>query len=211
MRLEEITLSRFLRHIDDHDAAIVSGWRDALDCGRGPRLTRAEKQRRNAEIRAIARGAGYHVADVGGGWVEIRQKGDEKTEVPVDERAVFIFDADDIGGLRRFAMELGRRYEQDAIIFIPAGTRQAELIRTNTCPGNWAEDAYGLKRPGDTHVFTRLALGRILKDAYTRLRGRTALVFHDPGQEDELRPMPPSKQEREQMRRRRQKWRRGAE
>ena len=116
-----------------YDVGLISAYRDATDCNTGKPLTRAENERRSRDLLAKLRYAGYSVARVKGRYYYK----DGKVMVASDEKSFFVVDDLNIGNLRQVLVKLGIMFEQDSIVFSPAGHDDALLIGTNRCPNNW--------------------------------------------------------------------------
>jgi hypothetical protein len=153
--LKESSLSRIQSQIKKYDSGIITAFRDREDCGKGPKIKRSEKMKRNAELKAELIKSGYGVTSVNGAWLENGEK-------EVKENSFFVVDLLDKGTLKRDLMRLGEKYEQDGVIFIKDGL--VYLIGTNDCP-----DAY----PGYGNV-DKLGKSKFGKSGefYTKIKGR---------------------------------------
>lgn len=145
--LNESSLSRIYQQTQDHDTAIITAFRDAEDCGKGREIPNAENRKRNAELLSTLKSKGYGVTSVQGKWVENIGTKEEKE---VGESSFFVVDLKNTGQLQKDVVKLGKKYEQDAVIFIEKGGKNVLLIGTNECgyPGLGKIDKLGTARFG---------------------------------------------------------------
>jgi hypothetical protein len=139
--LQESSLSRVSAMMSAHDAAIMSAWRVATDCGKGEKISRSANESRNRELLAILKSRGYGMTTVRGTWAP-------KSGIVSKEDSYIIIDIKDSGKLPTDAFNMGIKYDQDSVIIKPKG-EQAYLKTTNSCDGtigstfNIGEPMYG--------------------------------------------------------------------
>lgn len=132
--LSETSLSRVREHMLNHDAGVITAFRDALDCGEGEKLSRKDNKARNKVLLANLRKEGYSVTKAKGSFIENYGTKDAKE---VGENVFIVVDINDKGNLKKKLMELGEKFEQDSILFIPQGGEEGYLIGTNKCPDTY--------------------------------------------------------------------------
>ena len=132
--LTESSLSRLRKHMLEHDSGTITAFRSAEDCGRGKELTKKENKARNKVLLANLRKEGYGITKVKGSYIENYGSADAQE---VGEEVFFVVDINDKGNLRQKLMQLGEKFEQDSILFIPAGAEEGQLIGTNDCPDSY--------------------------------------------------------------------------
>lgn len=126
MEIKESSLSRVWRHMQEHDTGFITAWRGAEDCGQGRPFTRSHNKSRNRSLAGRLSVLGYYHTKVRGRWQDA--EGNYQSE-----DSFFVVDYDDIGGLQKSLIKLGKIFEQDAVLFLPAG-RNGYFISTNKCP-----------------------------------------------------------------------------
>lgn len=118
-QLDEAGLSRVLSHLATRNVGMVTAFRRTFDL--------AENRSRNRELQAQIRAAGFGFLRLGGYWIE--DKG-LPTETPVEEESFFVIGSkdDDQGKMLGFLRKMGKKYEQDAIIYKPWNSESANLV-----------------------------------------------------------------------------------
>ncbi len=144
--LNETSLSRVREHMINHDTGVITAFRDALDCGKGEKLSRKDNKARNKVLLANLRKEGYSVTKAKGSFIENYGTKDAKE---VGESVFIVVDINDKGNLKEKLLELGEKFEQDSILFIPKGGEEGYLIGTNNCPDTYPgyHKAEKLKHP----------------------------------------------------------------
>lgn len=132
--LNETSLSRIYRQMQDFDSGIITAFRYAEDCGTGHVYTRKENLQRNKSLLAKLSRQGYSVTSVKGTYIENYRS---KDAVEVGENAFLVVDISDGGRLERDLRALGKEFDQDSILFVPKGGKEGQLIGTNTCPSGY--------------------------------------------------------------------------
>lgn len=152
--LNESSLSRIWRHVQDHQAGAISGYRDGN--------SKSENRRNNQEISAFLRSRGYSVTGVQGNYIENFGSDNQKE---VGEPSFFVVDIADKGTLERDLRALGERFDQDSILVVPQGGKNAYLVGTSKRDDAFPD--YGQKVKVGSGRFGKVA-GQFL----SRIRGR---------------------------------------
>lgn len=149
--LTETTLSRVYRHFKSERPIVV------MTAFRGDK-TYKDNVKRNRQLAAMIKNAGYGYFFVDGHWVE----GDGNNKEDTSEDSIFIIgDPDDNGKLKGLATNWMKKYNQDAILFKDASkTAKVELIFQNG-----SKESIGGFKPEK------------IAQAYTKIRGRGGRTF----------------------------------
>lgn len=180
--LMETSLSRFYKHISEHDTAIITAFRDKdVECrsgeNTGRKLTKEENLKRNKELKAALLKLGYGVTSVSGNYIEGKNT---NNEVEVGGNSFFVVNTNDEPNFIENIARLGERYCQDSVIIILKGGKNAFLMGTNN--SEWI--GYGnVIRAGD---FTAGEVGPD-DEFLTRVGGRP-VVFKDREKPDTRSP-----------------------
>ena len=127
------SLARVLRHFQKSEVAIMTAFRARDE--EGNILDLPSNRKRNNQLIADIKSAGYAYFPVKGVYPEVNPQTKEKEMV--HEESIFIIDAKNqnaVGGLKEFVIGQGRKWNQDSVIFKPAG-EDAMLIGTNDDAG----------------------------------------------------------------------------
>jgi len=138
--IKESSLSRVLQHIIEHDAALLSAFReDPRDSGPCADSAQIEtdldaasalslNKRRNRDLKATLLTLGYGVTKIGGTYIE-----DFNTPeaVEVAEDSLFVVNLKDAPTFFRDIEDLGARFCQDSVLIVPKGGKGAHLLGTN--------------------------------------------------------------------------------
>lgn len=119
---ELASMSRILQHVKNKNVGTMSASRG--------NLSEAENRKRNKEMKALIRKAGFGYIPIRGRYIE--NIGTNK-EQAVDEDVVFITsDATEEakGKLKHLMVQLGKKYRQDTILFKPFDSDEAKLVHT---------------------------------------------------------------------------------
>ena len=165
--LKESSLSRLYKHMQEHDAGIITAFRDEErdDAGNVVKTyTKKENQSRNARLQ-IKIWRKYRITEVRGAFI---QNYGSEYEKEVGENSFFVVDTNDYGGIEKDLKRLGQEFNQDSIMFIPKGSLNGIL--------------WGTKKDEFSDNFVDLKFGqkKILKNAVwgkesqfiTRIKGR---------------------------------------
>jgi len=156
--MNESSLSRLWRKTQDHTCGSISGYRDEN--------TRAENKANNKVILNYLQGKGYSVTSVQGSYIENFGTDSAKE---VKEPSFFVcndkVEGDDGGQLERDLIKMGRKTDQDSILVIPYGGKEAYLVGTSR--RDEAFPSYGQKEVVGSGRF-----GRAAGEFLSRIRGR---------------------------------------
>jgi len=142
--LVESTLNRVMSHIEKHDSAILSAFRNEYPKG--------ENYERNRVLRAqLIQGLGYQITKIKGSYVEgfvpqeeadkLKEMDPESPEYQelkkrveqqheVTEQSLFTLNAGDDPELFQRIKQLSEEYEQDSVMLIPQGGDNIQLYGT---------------------------------------------------------------------------------
>ena len=129
--LNESSLSRVYRHIQEHDCVIITAFRDDTEdetnCTERS-VSGGDNKERNRDLKATLLGLGYGVTAVDGSYVE--DFGSE-TAKEVKEDSLFCVNLKDDPNFIETMAALGEKFCQDSIIVFPKGGKGAHLMGTN--------------------------------------------------------------------------------
>lgn len=121
--LDEAAVSRFMNKLDNYAIGIITGWRSCR--------SKADNRKRNIALAKEITASGFQYYKSTGRFIE--NYGSKGKERPVDEESMIVFnpkpDPSEDKRLRAELERLGRKYNQDAIMFKDVG-KDAILIRT---------------------------------------------------------------------------------
>ncbi len=132
IKIKESGLSRLYSKMKDHDCGVITASRekDVID-GEIHYYTRQENKKRNYSLLAKLQALEYLITKVKGSYIE---NYDTEDAVEVTENVFFVEDFYDIGTLKEDLFELGVKFNQDSILYIPRGGLNGILIGTNNAP-----------------------------------------------------------------------------
>tara|TARA_R110000824_G_scaffold14227_2_gene60761 strand:- start:2108 stop:2743 length:636 start_codon:yes stop_codon:yes gene_type:complete len=165
--LKESGLSRVHQHIEAHDCAILTAFRndpkDMSKCVKGSiddadqeGNTRALNKRRNRDLKAILFGFDYGVTAVDGSYIENFEQPDQ---IEVKEDSLFVVNLNDDPDFVRNVQEMAEKFCQDSVIIIPQHGKDAYLYGTNNSefPGYGEKVEVGnLKMGKESEFMTRV-------------------------------------------------------
>lgn len=160
--LNESSLSRIYKHIQEHDCVVITAFRedteDAAKCTEKA-IIGGENKERNKDLKAALLGLGYGVTKVDGSYIE-----NYNTEIAkeVKEDSFFCVNLkDDPSFLENMAM-LGEKFCQDSILVFPRGGEDSYLLGTNNAdfPGYGATEILGDFLGGQEAEFMSRIKGR---------------------------------------------------
>lgn len=174
-QLNESSLSRLWRKMQEFDTGTITAFRYAEDCGNGRVFTKKENKQRNKSLQAKLLRLGYTLTSVKGSYIENYGSSDARE---VGESVWFVVDSKDKGNLERDLKKLGEEFDQDSILFIPAGGKEGRLVGTSKCPNAFPDygKAHKLKNP----VFGQAG------EFFTRVNGRPFTLKEGTEQDVEL-------------------------
>lgn len=167
--LVESSLSRVYQHTQEHDTAILTGFRgdptDTSKCAEeeiGETKKGKKKQAnllRNRNLKAALLAAGYGVTKVDGSYIE---DFDTPEAMEVSEDSFFVVNLKDIPDFFSDVESLGRKFCQDSVLMIPQGGKGAYLLGTNNSefPGLGEKISVGDLKMGEEAEFMTRVGGR---------------------------------------------------
>lgn len=114
--LTESSLSRVMRHRNEHDTGCITAFRYNISKEKGMQLT--------AKLNKILQSKGYGTTYVDGFYKE------QEMEKASKEKSIFVVDLNDDGKLKETLISLGTQFGQESILFKPKDG-EARLIRTS--------------------------------------------------------------------------------
>lgn len=151
--INESALSRIYQHNVKHDCGAISAFRKTFN--------RAENDKRNRLLMGELLSKGFSVTKLVGKYPE--------GGTTVSENSFFVADIKDTATLFNTLIELGEKFNQDSILFIPAGTvegtAKAFLCGTNHEESNWLgyhkQQPFDVGRMGhENPIYTSYVRGR---------------------------------------------------
>ena len=129
MILTSATLSKAVSEMRNHDVGMISGEigqrQDTPEFQRGPAGgAKGYSGKAHSQLGKELRDLGYSVTLTQGVWT------DTTSGARFPEKSYFVVDLHDTGKLKEDLQALGAKYFQDAVLFIPAGTENGEMIGT---------------------------------------------------------------------------------
>jgi hypothetical protein len=150
--LKESGLSRIYKHIMEHDSAILSAFRGEY--------RKKENYGRSRELKAQLLEQGYGVTKIAGSFVENFEK---PGQIEVSEQSLFVSNRHDDPEFFSNIAEYGEEYEQDSVLIIPMGGKEAYLLGTkeeNDFPPHGEEISVGNLKMGEEAEFMSRIKGR---------------------------------------------------
>ncbi|WGH49604.1 hypothetical protein [Alishewanella phage vB_AspM_Slicko01] len=124
--LSESSLSRIQSKTVKYDTGAVTAFRGDKDIG----LNKSN----NRKLKAYLMKKGYSVTAVKGSYIE---DFGSATQREVSEPSYFVADIKETGKLQKDLEALGRLFDQDSILFVPKGGKDAYLVGTTKRPDAW--------------------------------------------------------------------------
>lgn len=128
--LDEAGLSRVMDHLNKRSVGIVTAFRGSCSSGINPKQLLDQNRQRNQQLQDEIRRNGYGYLRLRGTWIE-----NEGTpnECPVKEESFLVVGetSDDQDALRNFVVDMGTKWNQDAVIYKPWDSSTANLIFKN--------------------------------------------------------------------------------
>jgi len=129
--VNESGLSRVYKHIQEHDCAVITAFRDDTDesdqCTEKA-VIGGDNMERNRDLKATLLGLGYGVTKVDGSYIE---KFGTPLAKEVKENSLFCVNINDDADFVSRIAALGEKFCQDSVIVFPKGGKDAHLIGTN--------------------------------------------------------------------------------
>tara|TARA_Y100000310_G_scaffold201429_1_gene201519 strand:+ start:10306 stop:10935 length:630 start_codon:yes stop_codon:yes gene_type:complete len=162
--INESSLSRLYRHIQEYDAAIITAHRtnleDTADCLK--LLPLVDNGARNKALKAVLLYKGYGVTVVDGSYVENFKDPDPLKRVEVSEESFFVANLQDEDSFIEQIGKFGELFCQDSVLIIPRGGEDAYLLGTNNSlfPGRGNREFVGDFSAGAEAEFMSKIRGR---------------------------------------------------
>ena len=150
--LKESSLSRLYRHMQEHDSAALSAFRNEF--------TKKENLERNRELKAELLGRGYGVTRIVGSYIE---NFETPKAVEVAEESFFVSNRKDDEDFKDEIAKLGEDFDQDSVLIVPKGAEDAYLLGTSPegeFPQYGKEESVGALKMGDEAEFMSRVSGR---------------------------------------------------
>ena len=175
--LNESGLSRVHQHINAHDTAVITAFRNnpSSDEGSVEPIPPGEQEEsplkankaRNRNLKAVLLKMGYGVTRVDGSYIENFDDADNRKEV--SEESFFVVNLKDDPNFNNNIVKLGQKFCQDSVLLIPQGGDGAFLLGTNASwPGLGEKDPVGRFEGGKEAEFMSRVKGRpfVFKEIY---------------------------------------------
>lgn len=152
MIITESSLSRIWSKTQESDCACISAFRGGL--------TKSENKARSSQLLQNLLHLGYSVTKIKGSYIE---KTEDGKDIEVSEDSYFVAN---LGHDQRFVKnikKLGFKYDQDSVLIVPQGGKDAYLFGTNTTgyPGKGVKEKVG-----------SASYGKITQEYFSRVGGR---------------------------------------
>ena len=131
--LKESSLSRLYRHMQDHESAALSAFRNEF--------TKKENLERNRKLKAELLGRGYGVTRILGSYIE---NFETPKAIEVAEQSFFVSNRKDDPDFALEIARLGEDFNQDSVLIVDKGAQDAYLFGTSP-EGEFPQ--YGKKEP----------------------------------------------------------------
>jgi hypothetical protein len=160
--LNESGLSRVLKHIQEHDCAIVTAFRDdtdeSKDCTDKATIG-GDNMERNRDLKGTLMSLGYGVTKVDGSYIE---KFGTPLAKEVKENSLFCVNLKDNSSFVSDIAQLGEKFCQDSVIVFPQGGEGIYLLGTNNAqfPGYRNKEFTGNLAMGQEGEFMTRVKGR---------------------------------------------------
>lgn len=151
-KLEESSLSRLLKHMNEHDVGFITAYRSEFP--------KKANQFRNKALKSFLVKEGFGVTSVDGSYIE--NFGTEDA-VEVKEATYMVVDINDKGNLESVLRSQGEKWGQDSILFVPRGSAKGILWGTregNEFPEYGQSIEVGTRKLGDEGEFMTKVNGR---------------------------------------------------
>ena len=165
--LTESGLSRMWMHMQDHQTAMITAFRDDPDddegCVMGPQPVEGEdaldkNKMRNRDLKATLLNFGYGVTAVEGTYIENYMK---ENAVEVKEDSMFVVNLEDDPKFFANLEMLAQKFCQDSVLLVPQAGEGAYLKGTNNSwPGLGADEPVGSFTAGKEAEFMTRVKGR---------------------------------------------------
>tara|TARA_Y100000114_G_C11719820_1_gene307879 strand:+ start:437 stop:1048 length:612 start_codon:yes stop_codon:yes gene_type:complete len=150
--LKESSLSRLYRHMQDHESAALSAFRNEF--------TKQENLERNRELKAELLGRGYGVTRILGSYIE---NFETPKAIEVAEESFFVSNRKDNPDFALEIAKLGEDFDQDSVLIVEKGAQNAYLLGTSPegeFPPYGKRESVGALKMGDEAEFMSRVSGR---------------------------------------------------
>ena len=150
--LKESSLSRLYRHMQDHESAALSAFRNEF--------TKKENLERNRKLKAELLGRGYGVTRILGSYIE---NFETPKAVEVVEESFFVSNRKDDPDFSLEIAKLGEDFDQDSVLIVDKGAQDAYLLGTSPegeFPQYGKKESVGALKMGDEAEFMSRVKGR---------------------------------------------------
>ena len=150
--LKESSLSRLYRHMQEHESAALSAFRNEF--------TKQENLERNRELKAELLGRGYGVTRILGSYIE---NFETPKAVEVAEESFFVSNRKDDPDFALEIAQLGEDFNQDSVLIVDKGAQDAYLLGTSPegeFPQYGKKESVGALKMGDEAEFMSRVGGR---------------------------------------------------
>jgi len=150
--LKESSLSRLYKHMQEHDSAALSAFRNEF--------SKEENLERNRELKAELLGRGYGVTRILGSYIE---NFETPKAIEVAEESFFVSNRKDDEDFKDEIAKLGEDFDQDSVLIVPKGAEDAYLLGTSPegeFPQYGKEESVGALKMGDEAEFMSRVGGR---------------------------------------------------
>mgnify|MGYP003126085008 FL=1 len=150
--LKESSLSRLYKHMQDHESAALSAFRNEF--------TKEENLERNRKLKAELLGRGYGVTRILGSYIE---NFETPKAVEVAEESFFVSNRKDDPDFALEIARLGEDFDQDSVLIVLKGAENAYLLGTSPegeFPQYGKKESVGALKMGDEAEFMSRIGGR---------------------------------------------------
>ena len=150
--LKESSLSRLYGHMQDHESAALSAFRN--------QFTKKENLERNRKLKAELLGRGYGVTRILGSYIE---NFETPKAIEVAEESFFVSNRKDDPDFALQIAQLGEDFNQDSVLIVDKGAQDAYLLGTSPegeFPQYGKKESVGALKMGDEAEFMSRIGGR---------------------------------------------------
>ena len=150
--LKESSLSRLYRHMQEHESAALSAFRNEF--------TKQENLERNRELKAELLGRGYGITRILGSYIE---NFETPKAIEVAEESFFVSNRKEDPDFALEIAKLGEDFDQDSVLIVDKGAQDAYLLGTSPegeFPQYGKKESVGALKMGDEAEFMSRVSGR---------------------------------------------------
>lgn len=163
-QISESSLSRVYSHVQKHDCAIITAFRNKLiNCVTGEQsgkeLNTFQNKERNKNLKSALLMLGYGVTSVKGSYIENYM---EDNQIEVNEDSYFVVNRNNDSNFEKMIFSLGQMFCQDSVAILRKGGENNYLVGTNygDFPGYNNIEPLGKIKMGDEDMFMTKVGGR---------------------------------------------------